>query len=50
VAQTVRIYKGQEHVELDWVVGPLPVELVINSYVLAIFEKLRRNLISLEMA
>ncbi|EFX74192.1 hypothetical protein DAPPUDRAFT_324586 [Daphnia pulex] len=26
VAQTIRLYKGQEHVELDWVVGPIPVE------------------------
>jgi lysosomal alpha-mannosidase len=26
VGQTIRVYKGQEHVELDWVVGPLPVE------------------------
>ncbi len=24
--QTIRLYKGQDHVELDWVVGPIPVE------------------------
>lgn len=26
VSQVIRLYKGQEHVELDWVVGPIPVE------------------------
>jgi lysosomal alpha-mannosidase len=25
VSQVIRIYRGQEHVELDWVVGPVPV-------------------------
>jgi len=25
IGQTIRIYKGQDHVELDWVVGPIPI-------------------------
>jgi len=26
VGQVVRLYKGQDHLELDWVVGPVPIE------------------------
>ena len=26
VSQVIRIYKGQEHVEFDWVIGPIPVK------------------------
>lgn len=26
VTQVIRIYRGQEHVEFDWVVGPIPVK------------------------
>ena len=25
-SQVVRIYKGQTHVEIEWTVGPIPVE------------------------
>jgi len=28
VGQTIRLYKGQDHVEIDWVVGPIP-----NKYI-----------------
>lgn len=28
VTQVIRIYRGQEHVEFDWVVGPIPVGYV----------------------
>ena len=50
VGQTIRIYKGQEHVELDWVVGPLPVEWVITTFLLLFLKDLKWNLNSLEMA
>lgn len=30
VSQVIRIYRGQEHVELDWVVGPVPVRWVLS--------------------
>ena len=26
VGQIIRLYMGQNHVELDWVVGPIPIE------------------------
>ncbi|XP_057366002.1 lysosomal alpha-mannosidase-like [Daphnia carinata] len=35
VSQTIRVYKGQEHVELDWVVGPIPVEDGIGKEIIS---------------
>ena len=32
VSQVIRLYKGQEHVELDWVVGPIPVEYELSVF------------------
>lgn len=26
LAQVIRLYKGQDHIELDWVVGSIPIE------------------------
>jgi len=26
IGQVTRLYKNQDHVELDWVVGPIPIE------------------------
>ena len=26
VAQIIRLYKGHEHLEIDWVIGPIPSE------------------------
>lgn len=26
VGQVVRLYKGQDYLEIDWVVGPVPIE------------------------
>ena len=25
VGQVIRLYKGQDHIELDWVVGPIDI-------------------------
>ena len=36
VSQVIRLYKGQEHVELDWVVGPIPVEYDAFSFFLSL--------------
>ena len=30
--QTIRLYKDQDHIELDWIVGPIPVEYVTSSF------------------
>ncbi|XP_046648826.1 lysosomal alpha-mannosidase-like isoform X2 [Daphnia pulicaria] len=35
VSQVIRIYRGQEHVELDWVVGPVPVSDKIGKEVIS---------------
>lgn len=26
LSQVIRLYKGRDHVELDWLVGPIPIE------------------------
>jgi len=26
VGQIIRIYKGQDYIEFDWVIGPVPIE------------------------
>jgi len=26
VGQIIRLYKGQDYIELDWVIGPVPIE------------------------
>lgn len=26
ISQIIRLYKGQNHIEFDWVVGPIPVQ------------------------
>lgn len=26
IGQIIRLYKGQGHVEFDWVIGPIPIE------------------------
>lgn len=26
IGQVIRLYKGVDHIELDWVVGPIPIE------------------------
>ena len=38
VGQVIRLYKDQDHIELDWVVGPIPVE-----YALKIFRQFPHN-------
>ncbi|XP_032794592.1 lysosomal alpha-mannosidase [Daphnia magna] len=35
VTQVIRIYRGQEHVELDWVIGPIPVSDKIGKEVIS---------------
>jgi len=34
VSQTIRLYKDQEHVEFDWVVGPIPVKDKIGKEII----------------
>lgn len=26
VGQIIRLYKGQDYIEFDWVIGPVPIE------------------------
>lgn len=30
IGQVIRLYKGADHVEFDWVVGPIPIEYVLR--------------------
>lgn len=26
IGQVIRLYKGADHIEFDWVIGPIPIE------------------------
>ncbi|XP_049286781.1 lysosomal alpha-mannosidase-like isoform X4 [Anopheles funestus] len=38
ISQVIRVYAGQEHVELEWLVGPIPIDDVIGKEIISRFE------------
>uniref|UniRef100_A0A182QYP4 Alpha-mannosidase n=1 Tax=Anopheles farauti TaxID=69004 RepID=A0A182QYP4_9DIPT len=38
ISQVIRVYAGQEHVELEWLVGPIPIEDGIGKEIISRFE------------
>lgn len=43
ISQIIRLYKGQNHVEFDWVVGPIPVHDHIGREIISRFDTGIRN-------
>ncbi|XP_050072465.1 lysosomal alpha-mannosidase-like [Anopheles maculipalpis] len=38
ISQVIRVYAGQEHVELEWLVGPIPIDDGIGKEIISRFE------------
>lgn len=43
VSQVVRVYPGEEHIEFDWLVGPIPVKYYRAIFILNIYCNLSRQ-------
>ncbi|XP_035912890.1 lysosomal alpha-mannosidase-like [Anopheles stephensi] len=38
ISQVIRVYAGQEHVELEWLVGPIPIDDGVGKEIISRFE------------
>ncbi|XP_054707229.1 lysosomal alpha-mannosidase-like [Uloborus diversus] len=43
ISQIIRLYKGQSHIEFDWVIGPIPVQDHIGREIITRFDTRMEN-------